>query len=100
MTHPILEPLIVQLPDTAFSRKLIEENGNYRDITSQLTNERQWCRGPESKDDENRTGRWHLKHNGYTEWLKGAEGDDFVRMVGVLQLTLETISALEEDLDE
>ena len=29
MTHPILEPLVVQLPDNATSRKLIESGGDY-----------------------------------------------------------------------
>ena len=100
MTHPILEPLIAQLPYTAFSRKLIEENRNYENIAPQLTNERKWCRGPQSMDDENKTGCWHLEQNGYAEWLKDAEDEDFVRMVGVLQLILETFSALEESLDE
>ena len=64
MTHPILEPLISQLPETAFSRKYIEENRDYKDIASQLISERQWCRDPESKDDDNRTGRWYLEKNG------------------------------------
>ena len=99
MTHPILEPLISQLPHTAFSRKYIEENKDYKVITSQLISERKWCREPQSKDEDNCTGRLYLKQNGYAEWLKDAEDEDFVRMVGVLQLILETFSALEEDLD-
>ena len=100
MTHPILEPLIIQLPHTAFSRKLIEENKEYKDILLQLAKERKWCRRPQSLHDENRTGCWYLEQNGYEEWLKDAADEDFVRTVGVLQLILETCSALEEDVDE
>ena len=100
MTHPILEPLVAQVPDTALSRRLIEDGRGFKEIISQLTNEQQWLRGPQSRDDKNRTGVWYLEHNGYAEWLKDAEGEDFVRMVGVLQLILETCSALVEDLAE
>ena len=32
MTHPILEPLVVQLPDKATSRKLIESGGDFLNI--------------------------------------------------------------------
>ena len=32
MTHPILEPLVVQLPDKATSRKLIESGGDYDEL--------------------------------------------------------------------
>ena len=42
----------------------------------------------------------YLEKNGYAECLKDAEDEDFIRMVGVLQLTLDTFSSLEEDLDE
>jgi len=100
MTHPILEPLVSQLPDTAVSRKLIEEGKDYQEIISQLTNERQWLRAPESIDDENRTGSWHLTQNGYAEWLKDAEEDDIVEMVGVCHLIRDTVSALKEDEEE
>ena len=100
MTHPILEPLVVQVPDNALSRKLIEDERSYNEIFKQLTNEHQWMRGPHSSDDNNRTGIWYLEQNGYAEWLKDAEEEDFVRMVGLLQLVQETFSALEEDLHE
>ena len=100
MIHPILEPLIIQVPDTALSRKLIEEERSYKEITQQLIHEQQWLHGLNSCNDTNRTGISHLEQNGYTEWLKDAEEEDFVRMVGVLQLILETFSALEESLDE
>ena len=36
MTHPILEPLVVQLPDKATSRKLIESGADYLNISNQL----------------------------------------------------------------
>ncbi|HAX46993.1 MAG TPA: hypothetical protein DCX78_09250 [Nitrospina sp.] len=47
MTHPILEPLVSQLPVTALSRKLIEEGRDYQDISIQLSNELQWLGKPE-----------------------------------------------------
>jgi len=100
MVHPILEPLIVQVPVTALSRKLIEEGRVYKDIVEQLTQEQQWLHNPHSIYDKNRKGTYLLEENGYAEWLKDAEEDDFIRMVGVLQLILETFSALQEDLDE
>ena len=100
MVHPILEPLIIQVPDTALSRKLIEEERSYKEITQQLIHEQQWLHSPNSCNDTNRTAISHLEQNGYTDWLKDAEEEDFVRMVGVLQLILETFSALEESLDE
>ena len=79
---------------------LIEEERSYKEITQQLIHEQQWLHGPNSCKDTNRTGISHLEQNGYTGWLKDAEEEDFVRMVGVLQLILETFSALEESLDE
>jgi len=100
MVHPILEPIVSQLPSTVLSRMFIEGDRDYNDIVSQLTNERQWLRAPFSTDDKNRTGIWYLEKNGYAEWLKDAEDEDFIRMVGVLQLTLDTFSSLEEDLEE
>ena len=100
MTHPILEPLVAQVPGSALSRKLIEEESIYKEIIQQLTNEQQWLRDPHSSEDNTRTGIWYLEQNGYAEWLKDAEEEDFIRMVGVLQLILETFSAVEEDLDE
>ena len=100
MTHPILKPLVLQLPNTATSRELIEGGKDYDVISHQLANERKWCRGPHTLDDENRTGSWYLEQSGYGNWLKDAEEEDFVRMVGVLQLIFDTCLALAEDLAE
>ena len=100
MTHPILEPLVSQLPETALSRQLIEEEKDYKEIIPHLTSERKWLREPQSTDAKNRTGLWHLEQNGYADWLKDAEDEDRIEMVGVLQLILETASALDEDDDE
>ena len=97
MTHPILEPLVVQLPDKATSRKLIESGGDYVSISNQLASESKWCGHPKSMDGESRTGIMNLQQNGYQEWLKDAEEEDFVRMVGVLQLLYDTCSSLKED---
>jgi len=98
--HPILEPLIVQLPNNAISRKLIESSSEYKDILDQLASEQQWCKYPEIADNYNKTGIWYLQETGYQEWLKDAKENDFVRMVGVLQLLHDTCSALKEDQDE
>lgn len=100
MTHPILKPLVLQLPDTATSRELIEGDKDYDVISHQLANERKWCRDAHASDDENRTGSWYLEQSGYANWLKDAEEEDFVRMVGVLQLIFDTCLALAEDLAE
>ena len=100
MTHPILEPLVVQLPDKATSRKLIESGGDYVSISNQLASESKWCANPNKTDGESRTGILNLQQNGYQEWLKHAEQDDFVRMVGVLQLLYDTCLALKEDQEE
>ena len=100
MTHPILEPLVAQLPGKAASRKLIESGGDYVSISNQLARESKWCAHPDTMDDESRTGTSNLQHNGYQEWLKDAEEEDFVRMVGVLQLLYDTCLALKEDQEE
>ena len=100
MTHPILEPLIVQLPDRATSRKLIETGDDYVTVSNQLASESKWCGHPNMVDGESRTGILNLQQNGYQEWLKDAEEEDFVRMVGVLQLLYDTCSALKEDQEE
>ena len=100
MTHPILEPLVIQLPDKATSRKLIESGGDYVSISNQLISESKWCGQPNTVDGESRTGILNLQQNGYQEWLKDAEEEDFVRMVGVLQLLYETCLALKEDQEE
>ena len=100
MTHPILEPLVVQLPDKATSRKLIESGVDYVSISHQLASESKWCGHPNTVDGESRTGILNLEQNGYQEWLKDAEEDDFVRMVGVLQLLYDTCLALKEDQEE
>ena len=99
MTHPILEPLVAQLPSKALSRIFIEEDNSFENINKQLAMEQEWLCNPYSIDNNNHNGSWYLDQNGYSEWLKDAEDEDFVRMVGVIQLTLETFSALEEDLD-
>ena len=100
MTHPILEPLVVQLPDKATSRKLIESGGDYVSISNQLASESKWCGHPIKVDGESKTGILNLQQNGYQEWLKDAEEEDFVRMVGVLQLLYDTCLALKEDQEE
>ena len=100
MTHPILEPLVVQLPDKATSRKLIESGGDYVSISNQLTSESKWCGHPNTIDVASRTGIMNLQQSGYQEWLKDAEEEDFVRMVGVLQLLYDTCLALKEDQEE
>ena len=46
MTHPILEPLILQLPHTSISRELIEQDKDYDVISYQLAKEQKWCRNP------------------------------------------------------
>ena len=98
--HPILEPLVTQLPVNAISRKLIESGDEYLDILGQLASEGQWCKFPEIVDNENKTGILYLEQNGYSEWIKNAEEVDFVRMVGVLQLLYDTCSALKEEQEE
>ena len=98
--HPILEPLVTQLPVNAISRKLIESGDEYLDILGQLASEGQWWKSPEIVDNENKTGILYLEQNGYSEWIKNAEEVDFVRMVGVLQLLYDTCSALKEDQEE
>ena len=98
--HPILEPLVTQLPVNAISRKLIESGDEYLDILGQLASEGQWCKYPEKVDNDNKTGILYLEQNGYSEWIKNAEEVDFVRMVGVLQLLYDTCLALKEDQEE
>ena len=100
MTHPILEPLVIQLPDKANSRKLIESGGDYVSISNQLAIESKWCGHPNTMDGESRTGIMNLQQNGYQEWLTDAEEEDFVRMIGVLQLLYDTCLALKEDQEE
>jgi len=100
MTHPILEPLVVQLPDKAKSRKLIESGGDYVSISNQLASESKWCGHLNTMDGESRSGILNLQLNGYQDWLKDAEEEDFVRMVGVLQLLYDTCLALKEDQEE
>tara|TARA_Y100000758_G_C15893609_1_gene365056 strand:- start:3 stop:302 length:300 start_codon:yes stop_codon:yes gene_type:complete len=95
--HPILEPLVSQLPDNAISRKLIESDDGYIAILEQLSNEGKWCKNPEKSDNDNKTGILYLEKNGYSEWIKDAEEVDFVRMVGVLQLLYDTCAALKEE---
>jgi hypothetical protein len=98
--HPILEPLITQLPSNSVSRKLIESGEEYIVILGQLAIEGQWCKKPEIVDKDNKTGVLCLEQNGYSEWIKDAEEVDYVRMVGVLQLLYDTCSALKEEQDE
>ena len=98
--HPILEPLVTQLPVNAISRKLIESGDEYLDILGQLASEGQWCKSTEIVDNENKTGILYLEQNGYSEWIKNAEEVDFVRMVGVLQLLYDTCSALKEEQEQ
>ena len=98
--HPILEPLVTQLPVKAISRKLIETSDEYSEILDQLSSEGQWCKNPEIIDNVKKTGIFYLKENGYSEWIKDAEEVDFVRMVGVLQLLYDTCSALKEEDEE
>ena len=98
--HPILEPLVTQLPVNAISRKLIESGDEYLDILGQLDSEGQWCKSPETVDNDNKTGILYLEQNGYSEWIKNAEEVDFVRMVGVLQLLYDTCSALKEEQEQ
>ena len=100
MTHPILRPLINQLPTNATSRILIESSTDYMNILDQLVREKTWCANPNSLDDESKSGAFNLRLNGYKEWLQNAEEEDIIRMVGALQLLLETCSALQDDQDE
>ena len=67
--HPILEPLVTQLPVNAISRKLIESGDEYLDILGQLASEGQWCKSPETVDNDNKTGILYLEQN--TNDLKG-----------------------------
>ena len=99
MTHPILEPLVTQIPVNVLSRKLIEEEKNHEIIIQQLSSEQKllhYC----SSNNDNLSAIKNLEDNGYMDWLKDAENEDFVRMVGLLQLVQETFSALQEDLRE
>jgi hypothetical protein len=98
--HPIIEPLVTQLPANAISRKLIISGGEYIDILFQLAKEGQWCKNPKISDKDNKTGIMYLEQSGYSDWIKDAEEVDFVRMVGVLQLLYDTCSALKEEQDE
>ena len=99
MTHPILEPLVTQIPVNVLSRKLIEEEKDHEIIIQQLSSEQQLLHSCSSNND-NLSAIKNLEDNGYMDWLKDAENEDFVRMVGLLQLVQETFSALQEDLRE
>ena len=58
--HPILEPLVVQLPTNSNSRKLIESGSDYNVIQAQLVSEHQWCKFPETADSKHNTGILNL----------------------------------------
>lgn len=100
MSHPILLSVAVQLPESAASRKLIEGGGDLGEIIGQARKEHAWLRAPEAVDQENRPGKWRLEQAGYADWWKDAADNDRVRMVGVLQLILDTASGLEDEEDE
>lgn len=92
MSHPILEELAQQLPESTTTFRHISEKRSFTDIVQQARLEFSWLGNTEASAESSAC----LEANGYADWLKDAEDDDRTRCMGALKLIIE----LAEDLDE
>ena len=67
MIHPLLQPLAAQLPESATTRRMLEEGRESKDIVDQAMQERNWLKRPDEIHAENRSGKSLLEDNGYGE---------------------------------
>ena len=95
--HPILIDLAKQLPIETQTLQFIEESKSYEEIAGQARKE-MYCLGNlENVLDDGQTGETILFNSGYEVWLKDAEDDDRLRLIGALKLIAEFCEEIDED---
>ncbi len=95
-----LKSMIVDLPEPAKTRLMIEENEDLDKIVNQIRLEKQCLHKLEEKIQDGETGKALLCKFGYSEWLKEAELGDRQEMYGFM-IQIESVAAdLAEDEDD
>jgi hypothetical protein len=99
----VLVSLAEHLPETAEVRKLVERGGPLREIVEQAEREWKYFSLLDNLATDQRTGRQCLNILGYEQFLKDAEEEDCLRMMGALRMTANAAEGMaeeEEDEDE
>ena len=95
--HPILIDLGKQLPNETQTLQFIEGSKKYNEIADQARKE-MYCLGNlENVLDDGQTGETILFNCGYEIWLKDAEDDDRLKLIGALKLIAEFCEEIEKE---
>jgi len=97
-THPILNELSEQLPETSMTWKFIHGLESFAEVCSQARKEFLCLSDLEADLGNGLSGRTQLAQYGYENWLKDLEDDDDrLRLIGFLKLIIELAEELAED---
>ena len=85
------------LPDATQTLQFIQEPKTYTEIADQARIEMHCLQNLENIMEAGQMGKNILQQNGYEAWLKDAQNEDRLRLVGALKLILEFCEELAED---
>ncbi|QPJ62110.1 MAG: hypothetical protein G3M70_09610 [Candidatus Nitronauta litoralis] len=95
--NPILVEFAEGIPDSALSKKLVDKNAPYREISKQARKEWELI-APLVESEEPPTKE--LVAMGYEEWFNDAVPEDRTRMLGRLDMLYEMTLDLAEEEEE
>ena len=101
--NPVLKSLTEHLPESAVVRKWVEQGKDLNEIAVQADLEWKYFSLLDVIAADQRTGRQCLNILGYEQFLKDAEEEDCLRMMGALKMTANAAEGMaeeEEDEDE
>ena len=96
-SHPILEELATQLPESSQIFLNIQAGENYAEIASLAQNDMSCLENVKGTLKDGQSAKSVLHQNGYQKWLENSDEDDQLRVYGALSLIAELAKELAED---
>ena len=96
-SHPILEELATQLPESCQLFLHIQEGKDYAEITTLAKHDISCFENVDGILKNGESAQSVLHQNGYQPWFENSEEDDRLRVLGTLSLIAELSEELAED---
>ena len=99
-SNPVLKSLTDHLPESAEVRKWVEQGKDLSEIAVQADLEWKYFSLLDTIAQDQRTGRQCLNSLGYEQFLKDAEDEDCLRLMGALKMTANAAEGMAEEEEE
>ncbi|PIQ97846.1 MAG: hypothetical protein COV67_02070 [Nitrospinae bacterium CG11_big_fil_rev_8_21_14_0_20_56_8] len=98
--HAILQAMADQIPEPSRVRRMIDAGEELEAIALQAGLEKKNLIRLESGMEENSAEQTWLEDHGYEAWLKDADREERLRVIGALQMIVDISGDLDEFTDD